>query len=50
MGKLIVVCAWCKKVKNEKGEWEFQIKHNEDTIVTHTICEKCAKEIMKKMQ
>lgn len=41
---LIPVCAWCKKVRNDKGYWESveeYIQKNSNARVTHGICSDC---------
>lgn len=38
---MITLCAWCKKVRNERGHWERVGGEHSDAIVTHGICPKC---------
>jgi PAS domain S-box-containing protein len=43
---LIPVCAWCKKVRNDRGYWrqlEAYLQENLDVCVTHGICPACAR-------
>lgn len=43
---LLPVCAWCKKIRNEKGNWEQledYFSHYSNINLTHGICEQCAK-------
>lgn len=43
---LIPVCAWCRKMRNEKGYWlqveEYLTEHT-DAEFTHGMCEECSK-------
>jgi len=44
---LIPVCAWCKKVRDDKGYWEeleHYIREHTDADFTHGICPDCLKE------
>ena len=41
---LLPICAWCKKIKDEKGDWtqlESYIKNRSDAEFTHCICPAC---------
>ena len=41
---LIPICAWCKKVRNDKGYWqqvEAYISEHSDASFTHGICQAC---------
>lgn len=41
---LIPLCAWCKKVRDDKGYWkkvERYIEENSDASFTHGICPNC---------
>jgi PAS domain S-box-containing protein len=44
LSKLLPICAWCKKVRDDKGYWE-QIEHYFETHshlqFTHGICPEC---------
>jgi hypothetical protein len=44
----LTVCAWCKKVRDDKGSWEtlesYIIKHT-DVAFTHGICPECVKKV-----
>ncbi|HWR57442.1 MAG TPA: PAS domain-containing protein [Thermodesulfovibrionales bacterium] len=43
---LIPVCAWCKKVRDDKGYWneiETYVKNHSDADFTHGICPECLK-------
>lgn len=40
---MVTVCAWCRQVKNEQGEWVPMHHHlSEHTPITHGICPSCA--------
>lgn len=44
---LIPVCAWCRKVRDDKGYWdelENYIRENSEASFTHGICPGCLKE------
>lgn len=45
---MIPVCAWCKKIRNDKGFWktlERYIADNTDAVMSHGICPECYKRI-----
>ncbi len=37
-------CAWCRKVRNEKGHWEKPGKERSLAMVTHGICPECLRQ------
>ena len=42
------ICAWCKKIRNEKGEYEQieqYITDRSDAQFTHALCPECAKKL-----
>ena len=44
---LLPVCAWCKKVRDDRGYWEqleTYISHRTDASFTHGICPECQKQ------
>lgn len=48
---LIPICAWCKKVRNEKGYWqrvEAYIAENSEAQFSHGICEDCKERELRK--
>lgn len=50
---LIPICAWCKKVRDDKGYWneiEAYVRQHSDADFTHGICPKCLKDLMDKEQ
>jgi PAS domain-containing protein len=45
---LIPVCAWCRKVRDDKGYWEeleHYIRNHTDADFTHGICPECLEEV-----
>jgi PAS domain S-box-containing protein len=45
---LIPVCAWCKKVRDDKGYWEeleHYIRDHTDADFTHGICPECLEKV-----
>lgn len=45
---LIPICAWCKKIRTDKGYWqelEGYIGDHSDAELSHGICPECAKEL-----
>ncbi|MEO6098620.1 MAG: PAS domain-containing protein [Fibrobacteria bacterium] len=49
---LLPICAWCKKVRDDKGYWnqieEYLSKHSAVTF-SHGICDDCLEAITKRM-
>ncbi len=48
---LLPMCAWCKKIRNDKGYWEqldVYIREHSDADFTHGICPECMKEVIRK--
>ena len=49
---VIPICSWCRKIRNDDGEWEqieSYIKHLSDADVTHGVCPHCAAQIRGQM-
>ena len=45
---LIPICAWCKKIRDDKGYWtkvETYIREHSDASFTHGICPECLKKV-----
>lgn len=45
---LLPMCAWCKKVRNDKGYWqrvETYVQEHSDASFSHGICPECFKKI-----
>lgn len=43
------VCAWCKRVRDEQGEWqmlEAYIHDRSEADFTHGMCPDCARELV----
>jgi len=50
---LLPICAWCKKIRDDKGYWknlETYIQENTDAAFTHGICPKCMKKVEQDLQ
>ncbi len=48
---LLPMCAWCKKIRNDKGYWEQvdeYIRGHSEASFTHGICPECMKEVARK--
>lgn len=44
---LIPICAWCKRIRNDRGYWEqleAYIKNHSEADFTHGMCPDCARE------
>ncbi len=51
--EIIPICAWCKKVRDDKGYWhkvETYISERTDAEFTHGICPECAKKAPSKQR
>jgi len=50
---LIPICAWCKKIRDDKGYWdELEVylgKHSEATF-SHGLCPQCTEAVRKRMK
>jgi PAS domain S-box-containing protein len=45
---LLPMCAWCKKIRNDKGYWqkvETYIQEHSDASFTHGICPECLNKV-----
>jgi hypothetical protein len=45
---IIPICAYCKKVRDDKGYWnqiESYIKDHSEADFSHSICPECAKKL-----
>jgi PAS domain S-box-containing protein len=45
---LLPMCAWCKKIRDDKGYWkrvETYIREHSDASFTHGICPECLKKV-----
>jgi len=45
MSDLIPKCAWCKKIRNEDGDWIEDENPKEEDNYTHSICNECGKKL-----
>ncbi len=49
---LLPICAWCKKIRNDKGYWdklETYVSANTEAEFTHGICPECLSKQIKKV-
>ncbi len=45
---LLPICAWCKKIHDDKGYWkkvETYVEEHSDALFTHGICPECLKKV-----
>ena len=45
---LLPICAWCKKIHDDKGYWkkvETYVEEHSDASFTHGICPECLKKV-----
>jgi hypothetical protein len=45
---LISICAWCKRLRDERGSWqqlERYIESHSETRFTHGVCEDCLRKL-----
>jgi hypothetical protein len=50
---LLPLCAWCKKIRDDKGYWlrlEQYIQDHTDAQITHGICPDCATKLVSDMK
>jgi hypothetical protein len=50
--KLIPICASCKKIRSEAGEWEqieSYLHKNSTAALTHGLCPECAEALMREV-
>jgi K+-sensing histidine kinase KdpD len=46
---LLPICAWCKRIKDDQGEWrqlEAYIHDHSEADFTHGLCPDCARRLM----
>jgi len=50
---LIPICAWCKRIRDDKGYWDelevYLSKHSE-AVFSHGLCPECSKAMKKKIE
>ena len=47
---LLPTCAWCKRIKDEEGNWESlesYITHHTDARFSHGMCDSCAQRLLE---
>lgn len=50
---LLPICAWCKKVRDDKGYWkevEEYVRDNTDASFTHGMCPDCYVNVVKEIK
>jgi PAS domain-containing protein len=50
---LLPICAWCHKVRDDKGYWksvEEYLEHKTGASITHGICPECMKKFEKELE
>ena len=50
LSDLLPICAWCKKIRDDKGYWkqlESYIESRFDTAFSHGVCPDCAKRMLE---
>lgn len=50
---LLPICAWCKKVRNDKGYWEqveTYVQEHSDAEFTHGMCPDCQESLNKELE
>ncbi|MBI1805469.1 MAG: response regulator transcription factor [Ignavibacteria bacterium] len=48
LNNLLPICAWCRKVRDDKGYWqelEAYVQREQHLSITHGICQDCAEEV-----
>lgn len=48
--RLLPVCSWCGRIRDEDGEWrtlEAYVEETSDTLVTHGMCPVCEAELVE---
>lgn len=47
---ILPICAGCKKIRNDKGEWqqiEHYIRQRTNTEFTHSLCPQCGEKLLR---
>ena len=50
--RLLPVCAWCKKVRTEDGEWqplESYLESTSHSRITHGMCPECERKVFEEL-
>jgi hypothetical protein len=50
---ILPICASCKKIRNDKGEWkqiEVYIRDHSEADFSHGLCPECAKKFYQDME
>ena len=46
---LIPLCAWCRKIRNDRGAWqslEQYLEEHTDASITHGMCAECSEKVL----
>jgi len=52
LNRLLPICAWCKKIRDDQGYWkkvEAYIYEHADMKLTHGICPDCAGKLIEEI-
>lgn len=50
---LLPICAWCKRVRNDRGTWELieaYVSEHSNATWTHSICPECKQKMLREEQ
>jgi hypothetical protein len=50
---LLPICAWCKKIRNDKGYWEqleSYITNHSEALFSHGMCNECEEKSIKEFE
>jgi CHASE3 domain sensor protein len=53
LGGLLPICAWCKKIRDDKGYWnqvEAYIQQRSEATFSHALCPECARKMNEELQ
>jgi hypothetical protein len=54
LSRLLPLCSWCKKFRNDEGYWEqieeYISSHSSGTSITHGICPECEKKFFSNLE
>jgi PAS domain S-box-containing protein len=51
--RLLPVCSWCDRIRNDEGEWEtvaLYLKRESGTTVSHSLCPDCSETQMSELE
>ena len=53
LSSMLPICAYCKKIRDDKGYWEAvetYISKHTDTVFSHGACPECAEKALKELE